>query len=252
MSNTTGDVVGVVEAKIKADLSWLQKHERLALSVVAGLVLWFAIGKIDTLIANHDNAHLQQVKVEAAVQQEKNDALTKQAAQYKADYDVLAAKIDARDEQLHQLQAQLNTTLAKQQKTDAAMTTPEIAQRWEQLVPAATVSPTSTGGVALTDAGAHATVEELEKAPVLEQQLSAKDEELSNANKLVAAEGQQLGTLNDLVAGLRTKAMDDAKVCSAQIAVVKAEARKGKRHWFYAGMVVGWVGRQVVKTYTGF
>src|ERR1035438_9766876 len=42
--------VAKVEATLKGELSWLQKHERLVLAVIAGLVLWFGIGKIDTLI----------------------------------------------------------------------------------------------------------------------------------------------------------------------------------------------------------
>ena len=45
---------------------------------------------------------------------------------------------------------------------------------------------------------------------------------------------------------------DNSAVCQAQIKVVKDAATKSKRRWFYAGVVVGWVGRQLLKTETGF
>jgi hypothetical protein len=60
-----------------------------------------------------------------------------------------------------------------------------------------------------------------------------------------------VATLNEEVSGLRLENTDEAKVCTAQIAVVKAQAAKSKRRWFIAGVVTGWVGRQLLKTYTG-
>jgi hypothetical protein len=243
--------LATVETKVKADLSWLQKHEKLVLAVIAGLVLWFAIGKVDTLIANHDHANLQQAQVVAQVQQEKNDALAKQIAQDKADYTALSTQVQARDAQLVQLQATLVTALARQQKVDATLPPTELVARWNKLVPqaGATVTPS---GVALPSAGAIATVVELERAPELGKQLAASNEELANAKKLVAAEGTQVTSLTALVGGLQAKSVDDANTCKEQIKTVKDAARKSKRHWFIAGVIVGWVGRQLLKTETGF
>lgn len=239
-----------IETKVKSELSWLQRHERLVLAVVAGLVLWFAIGKIDTLIANHDNANLQQAKVTAQVQEEKNQELAEQVAKDKTAYEALAAKIEARDSQLQQMQVQLVAALTKQQQVDKTMTPTELTQRWNVLVPEAGAAVTPSG-VSLPPEGARATVIELEKAPILTQELTAKTEELGNSQALLKASGQQVVTLNDLVSGLQLKAVDDAKVCSAQIAVVKAEARKSKRKWFLVGYVAGFLSRQYIKTATG-
>ena len=244
------DSVAAIETKIKTDLSWLQKHEHLVLAVIAGLVLWFGIGRIDTLLINHDHANLEQAKVVAQVQQEKNDALAKQIAQDKADYTALAAQVQARDAQLVQLQATLVTALAQRQKTDATLPPTELVQRLNTLVPNASSTVTPTG-VALPLAGAVVVVQQLETVPVLTSELSITNEKLANADKLIAAEGTQVDSLTALVGGLQAKSVDDAKVCSAQVAVVKAEARKGKRKWFIVGVVVGWVGRQLLKTETG-
>lgn len=230
--------------------TYVKNHERLVLSVIAGLVLWFTIGKIDTLIANHDHANLQQAQVVAAVQQEKNEETAKLVAQQAADMKVLNDKVQAQNAALEQANLALVTALTKQQKIDATMSTPEVAQRWMQLVPASTVKPTPSG-VTLDDASAHATVSELEKAPVLTKQLEASHEELTNAQLLLSVSGQQVTTLNTQVTGLQLKSVDDAKVCAAQIAVVKADARKSKRKWAVVGAITGFIMRQVVKSTIG-
>jgi thiamine monophosphate kinase len=56
---------------------------------------------------------------------------------------------------------------------------------------------------------------------------------------LLVARDAQVATLDTLVSGLNTKSVLDAKVCTDQIAVVKAEARKSKLKWFAAGFVSG-------------
>ncbi len=237
--------------KIKSDLSWLQRHERIILALIAGVVLWFAIGKIDTLIANHDHANLQQAQVAAAVQEEKNQALAAQIAQQAAEYKALAEKVEAQNAALEQANVNLATALTKQQKTDAALPPTELVARWNTLVPAAgsTVTPE---GVTLPSTGAVATVQQLEKVPVLAAQLDNEIAIESGMQKLLDASEGRVVTLNDQVTGLKTQAVLDAKVCSDQIAVVKADARKSKRKWFIVGYIAGFLSRQYLKSATGF
>ena len=230
--------------------TWIKQHERLFLAIIAGLVIWFGIGRIDSLIANHDHATLQQAQVVAAVQEEKNVALAKQVAEQAAEYKALADKVNAQNAALEQANVNLANALIKQQHTDAALSPSELVARWNTLVPqaGATVTP---NGVTLPSIGAIATVQQLESVPVLTTQLQNKGTELDNAQKLLGTSQGQVTTLTEQVTGLQVKAVDDAKVCAAQIAVVRADARKSKRRWFYAGVVVGFVGRQILKTYTG-
>jgi hypothetical protein len=230
--------------------AYLKQHERLLIVVFLILLSWFSFGKIANVISEHDHANLEQAKVVAAFQQEKNDALDKQRAQHDADTQALVAKIEARDAQLTQLQAQLVTALTKQQAVDKAMTPTELIQRWNVLVPEAGVS-ISNGQATLSPEGARATVVELEKAPALSQQLTAKTEELTNAQTLLTAEGQQVLDRDGLIAGLKAKATDDVKVCQEQIKVVKDEARKSKRRYLIVGTVIGAVLRGLVGHYTG-
>lgn len=230
---------------------YIKTHERLVLSVIAGLVLWFSIGKIDTLIANHDHANLQQAQVTAQVQQEKNTVLATQVAQNAAQYKELSDKVQSQNAQLEQAKTQLATALAKQQKTDATLPPSDLVARWNTLVPqaGATVTP---NGVTLSSAGAVVTVQQLEEVPVLSSQLENERTQLGNDQNLISAANASITTLNLRVDGLNLQLSDNAKVCTAQIKTIKAEARKSKRRWFIVGMVIGFIGRQVIKTETGF
>jgi len=242
--------VATIETKIKADLSWLQKHERIVLATIAGLTLWFGIGKIDTLIQNHDMNNFNVAKAVAQVQAEKNTETATLAEQQAEQYKALAQQVATQNAQLTQTNAALSAALAKQQKVDASLPPSELVNRWYTLVPEAkpTVTPT---GVALDNAGAVATVQQLELVPVQQQKLVNVQEELGNAQKLVEAEGTQVATLNALVTGKDALLADNAKVCAAQVATVKAEARKSKRRWFYAGMATTVVLRVGIKLLTG-
>lgn len=232
-------------------VKWVEAHERHLLILAAGLVLWFGIGRIDTLIQNHDHANLQQAQVVAQVQQEKNDALAKQIAQQAADYKALADKVNAQNAALEQANVSLANALIKQQRTDASLPPSELANRWTVLVPQAKPVVTPTG-IAVDTPSAIATVQALEETPALRAQLGNEHTQLENAQKLVADEGTQIATLNTLVTGKDALLADDAKVCQAQIKVVKDAASKHGRLLFKVGFVAGFVARQVIKTYTGW
>jgi hypothetical protein len=230
--------------------TYLKAHEHLLIVLVLVVLSWFALGKVQSVLAAHDNANLAQAKVTAAVQQEKNDALAKQIAQQAAEYKALADKVNAQNAALEQANVNLANALIKQQRTDASLPPSELANRWTVLVPQAKPVVTPTG-IAVDTPSAVATVQALEETPALRAQLSNERTQLENAQKLIVDEGTQIATLNTLVTGKDALLADDAKVCSAQVAVVKADARKSKRKWFIVGVVVGWVGRQLLKTETG-
>jgi hypothetical protein len=227
-------------------VQWIKAHERLLLVAVGGLVLWFAIGKIDTLIANHDAATLHQAQVVADKQEQINYNLAKQAEQAAADYKALAEKVSAQNAALEQANVTLATALTKQQKTDAALPPTELVARWNTLVPAAgsTVTPT---GVALPSTGAIATVQELERVPVLSSQIENDRTQIANDGKLIDAGISEKQSLYAEVDGLKLQIVDDTKVCKAQIAEVKAVARKSKLRWFTIGFITGFISRQIIK-----
>ena len=213
-------------------------HEKLILALVAAGVLWFAIGKVDTLIQHHDDANLKQAQVIAAQEASKNAAIAAQVASDKAAFDALQTKLQAEDAALVQANVALATALTKQQKTDATLPPTDLVARWNALVPQAAASVTPNG-VTLPNTGAVATVQQLEIIPVQQEEITNEQTLVANGNALAVAQTKQVTDLTDQVAGLKLQSVDDAKVCQAQIAVVKADARRSKRRWFIAGFVAG-------------
>lgn len=236
---------------ISAISVYVKAHEKLVLSLVAVAALWLAAGKVQGIIAQHDNANLQQAILVDKQQAEQNTALAIQVSQQAANYKALSDKVNAQNDTLERANIALANALVSQQAKDKTMTPTELTQRWNVLVPEAGVSVTN-GQVAVPTEGARATLQQLELVPIQQKELVNVRQENVGLQSLLTASGQQVITLNGRVSGLELKAQDDAKVCSAQIAVVKAEARRSKRRWLYAGMVIGFLGRQAIKTYTGF
>ena len=231
-------------------IKFFKAHEKLVLFTVAGVVLWFGIGKIDTLIANHDNANLQQAQITAQAQADKNSALAQQIATDNATMKQMVAANDQRQAALNNQIIALATALTKQQKTDTTMTPTELTTRWDVLVPSAgaTVTPT---GVSLPEAGAVATVVQLEEVPVQAKTITVLNQELAGEKEVLAQSQKTNSDLVSSVTGLNLQIVDNTKVCTDQIAVVKAAARKSKRRWFTAGFILGFLSRQIIKTETG-
>lgn len=231
--------------------AFLKDHERLLLGVVAALVIWFAVGRVQDVIARHDNVNLQTAQATLAAQIATNDKTAALVAQQKKDFEALAAKYQAQDAALAQANVALANALMAQQKKDAVMTDPELAARWNMLVPEAGASITD-GQAALSDTGAHATVNELEKVPVLTAQLANEKQTNLNVNALLLGSQQQVVTLTTLVDGKNIELKKADGVCEDKIKVVKDKAAKSKRRWFIIGYVAGFLSRQYIKTTTGF
>lgn len=231
--------------------TYIKSHENLLLVALLGLSLWFAIGRYDKLTANHDASVLKQTLVVAQAQADKNAALAVQATEQAAQYKALSDKIQAQDAALIQANATLATALTAQQHKDATLPPTELVQRLNTLVPSAGATVTPNGvtpsGVVLPEAGAVATVQALESVPVLSTQLENERTQLGNTQSLLTASTQQVTTLESQVSGLNLFISDSKAVCNQQITVLKAEAKRSKRRWFYAGVVLGFVGRQLLK-----
>jgi len=229
--------------------AYLKEHERLILALVFVCLSWFTFGKIENVILAHDKANLTQAQVADKVQADKNAATAALALQQAQQYLVLAQQEAADKALLVQQNTALAAALAARQKTDATLPPTELVARWNALVPAgATVSP---NGVNVPSNGAVTTVQELEKVPVLTQQLANETKIVGDDAALLVSRDAQVATLDTQIAGLNTKMTLDAKVCSDQIAVVKAEAAKSKRKWFIGGVVVGLSIRGAVKVLFG-
>ena len=100
----------------------------------------------------------------------------------------------------------------------------------------------------MTPAGAVATVQALETIPVLKSQLDNETTLKTNDDQLIGQQNKSIFDLTTQVGGLQKLNADDAKQCTDQIAVVKADAAKSKRRWFIIGYVAGFLSRQFLPT----
>jgi hypothetical protein len=220
--------------------NYIKSHEKLLIFILAFVLIYLAIGQIEAIIAKHDKANLTAQQAVLQSQVEKNNALAIQVQQQTALYQALADKVSQQNTALEQANIALVSALTKQQKTDSTMTPSELTQRWRDLVPMASPSLTANG-VTLDDASAVATVQQLELIPVQQQEITSLQTELKGDHDVISAANAEISTQKLRIDGLNLQIIDETKVCSAQVATVKAEAAKSKRRWFIAGFTAGFV-----------
>lgn len=226
---------------------FIKAHETTLALVLAAVVIFGVANRIQSIEARHDDTALYESQAASKAQAQKDAAIAAQVAEDKATFAALQAKIDAQNAALIQANASLASALTKQQKADDVLTTSQLLTRWEALVPTVKFDGapvTSDGGVGVSPANAHATVDALEQIPVLTQELANEQNLVVNGNALALAQTKQVTDLMAQVSGLQSKAVDDAKTCQDQIKVVKDAARKSKKHWYEFGFVSGFLARQ--------
>ena len=132
--------------------------------------------------------------------------------------------------------------MVAQQKTDATLPVGDLANRLKTLGNAPDGSVSTEGdSVKITQSGAVAVTQTLETLPALRDNL--RDEtELAGAAQAAQKQGEVV--IKDQatqITGLNLTLVDADKQCKAQIADVKAQARKSKIKFFKLGFVAGFV-----------
>ena len=216
--------------------AYVKLHERLIGLVLAAAVIWGVSGKIENIIAAHDKANqtTQAIIVNADVA--KNAAVAQQYAADAAKMQEMQAASDAKQTALNNQIVAMATALIQQQKKDAVMTPAELTDRWNILVPAANASITN-GQVTLPEAGAVATVQQLEEVPVQKQQLADANTKYDLESGLLVQSQKTNADLITQVTGLKTTIVDNTKQCEADKKIIKDAARKSKWHYFAGGAI---------------
>lgn len=241
MATASGSTPGLIR-------TFLLDHERLIIVVILAVGLWFGYGKYAQIRLDHDNAILAQAKITADAQAKANAQLAQQVADDKAALQTLTDKLSAQNQQLVNANTALATALSRQQKTDASLPVPDLVNRWAQLAPGTNFTGAIGSGnnVTVTPSNALATVQQLEKVPVLTTELANETTEKTNDDQLLTAANKSIFDLNNQVAGAVKLDTDHQSQCVDQIKVVKAEAAKSKRRWFIIGYVAGFLSRQFI------
>ena len=223
----------ITEAK-----SWLLVHERI---VCLSLILLFG-GYATEKFYDHE-ATVKQAAANAATQIAAADAanskaLATQAQQVAAQYAALVQTLSAQNASLQASIAQRRVAQQAQVTTDANLPLSGLAARWNQLIP--TVAPTVTPvGIGLTSQEAHDTVAQLEQIPVLVQNLADETKVAANYQVEVQKSDMLAADLNSQILGLQKVNADEVSACKAQVASVKADARKSKISWIKRALAIG-------------
>jgi len=230
--------------------TFLFDHEYLLMAILAAALIWFVSGKIENIIAAHDNANLQAQKLVTEAQVRANQQLAVQVQTDAENLKALQDKFATINAQLAQANTTLAAALANRQKTDAALPLPDLAIRWHEILPGASPAATPTG-VSLDSLGAHATVSALEQIQPLKDQLANETTMKNNGDALLAAANTSILDLNKRVDGLNLTIVDNTKQCKDEKKVMTDQFRKSKRRWFIVGYVAGFISRQAILSYTG-
>lgn len=227
---------------LASDIGWL-KHHVLLLVVVVGLAFAGLYG-VESVIAKHDNQQAIALKAIADFQAEQNKqfqaTVTKQLDQLAADNKLLREENTA-----------LTTALITRKKVEdeipkknANLTTEQAA--FEIAKDTHGKATPNGSDVVLDTPTAQTVVSQLELVPLLRQDKADLTLQNGNLEQVVQNGEKALGLEKE---AHKSDNMVSAAVIAAkdaEIKSVKASARKGKMKWFGIGVVVGFVGRNLV------
>jgi hypothetical protein len=231
-------------------MQFLKTHERLIIVVLCLIGLVWCVNKY--LDHASDKADAKAETAQQVVQQQiqVNAQLADQVKQTAAQYQSITDELMTENQQLLTAIASRNQTVSAQQQKDQSLPLPDLALRWENLasLKAADITAT-TSGLQVSEAGSRTTVQNLEQLPVLQSNLADMQkiadnykEQTSSCQRVNSALTSQVDGLNKQISGM------DAS-CKAEVAAVKAKARKEKLKAFgwgtlFSGLV--WVAKELL------
>lgn len=227
-------------------------HERLLIFVIAIVLTYFCYGKGIAYLASRDQLNANKATVVLQAQADVNAKEATDVKQMQLAYQQLAQQIASRNQTAVIAQQKEDAATATQQTADKTLPPPELAARWTTLLKVLPETVQPSGSVySVTPETATATVVQLESIPQLQSDLDFQKTMTESNGKLSDSEENIVKTLNSQVDGLNVQIADESKACVAQVAAVKAQARKSKLHWFEIGVGVGFIAREAIKISTG-
>lgn len=216
---------------ILSDLNYL-KHHIILLIIVVGLAFGGIYG-VESLVANHDIA--TQSKYELILKQQEQQTST-----LEANWQVVESQLLTQNSRLTQEMASANKNLAVQIQKNATLTAQEAAKQIQISTGSQPAEVTANGdNVVLDLLTARKVSDALVTLPVVQTELVDTTQQLKNTQTILTNTQADVVQQKQLVA-------DEITSCKAQIAVVKAQARKSKFKWFITGVVTGFIGKRLI------
>jgi hypothetical protein len=222
--------------------TWIQKHERVIIVALVLLAGSWAYGKYANLASSKAEARANAAEQALVLQNATDAQLAAQTAQVLAQHQAIEQAYAALQTATAAAAASRQASVVQQQKTDATLPAADLANRMKTQAKAPEGSITVSGDTLnLTRVGAVAVVQALDTIPALQADL---DDETALAQSAISAKNsgdEVIAAQTKEITGLQTAAVDQQKACTAQIAAVKADARKSKIKAFKWGFVAGFL-----------
>jgi multidrug efflux pump subunit AcrA (membrane-fusion protein) len=240
MSAPTTPTTTTLTTEIAKAESWLKTHERLIIVTLAILAGLYIGTKVLDNAATRDRAAATQAAQVLTQQQAVNQQLATQIAIATKNNQDLVLQLTQQNAILQTQQTQRTVVLQQQVAVDKALPMPDLGNRWTYLASLKQGDlAATTAGITVTPQGALDTVTKLEQLPVAQSNLEDVTKQRDNLNTELGSTTDLNSKLVTQVDGLKTEAIDKDKSCKADIASVKADARKGKLKSFLYGAGVG-------------
>lgn len=218
---------------------FLEKHKHLWMFALAAVVLLVGTWKVLSYLESRDSKDLILKQAQLAQDQKVQKAASDQAANDAKAYQALKAQMDSQNAALRNQITQLSVALANRQAQDRTLAPPELAARWETLINLpGSVRPSPDGYIASLAAGTQ-TVVTLEEVPSLRQTVTNQEKLISNDKQELASIQTALASSQAEVQACKVTQKSADAACKAEVAEVKAKARKSKLKWFLGGLAAG-------------
>jgi hypothetical protein len=132
----------------------------------------------------------------------------------------------------------LKKQLQNQKGKDATLPPTDLANRIQTLAPGGTIAVV-VNGFQIDQTEAVVIAQALEEPPILKQELAADETIIKNDMGIIANDAKILDAEKQAHASDNAAAVADKATLNQEIVTVKAEARKSKFKWFFAGVVTG-------------
>lgn len=241
--------VPMVPTPVKQVENWLQKHERLIIVVLVLLVGMWGYNKWINNSADKADAKLVVATQQLTAAQQEVSTLKAKAEADAVAWDAMLRDLDAKSAALDATVAQRNAALKQLQGQVKEFQPSEMTVEWRKLINAAPTDVTVTSAVDssgtsvptyhVSGEAAVNTVNQLEALPVTQKNFADTQDQLINTQNAVDTCNKVVVDLRNEISGLVVQSTAQDTHCKAQVAAVKADARRSKRNWFIKGLVVG-------------
>lgn len=220
--------------------SWLVQHAIFALSI--GCLVVMSIYVVDGIVAKHDAATASKDQAQLTAQVQQNHELIVEAQNRDAMLQQTITALTAANAQLSASQKARNVELSLQAQSNATLSAQQAADRLTQQTKAAPDEITASNNDVTIDLPiTRNIVTDLDTLPVVQSNLADTQKQLDNETQIATVAQNDVTAQKTEVIGLNKQITDAQKTCNAQIASVKADARKSKMKWFGLGFVAGFI-----------